>query len=241
MMNNINRTMSKPQIFLLHYAGGDRYAFRPLIKKLSPYFEVENPELPGRGDRMVEDFVVNTQQAKADLSKQIRQNRKRNVPYIIYGHSMGAILGIEICKIMEDLNDPPLHFIATGYPGPGVKDSPPLGDLPTSEFFDKVNEKGGISDEVMKSQELLDFFEPILRADFKLIENKDNTIFKDKVTTPIYAMMGEDEGYSSQIHNWENYTDGDCQYEILKGGHFFINQNFDYLAETIKNLMNKGR
>ncbi|MDN3695550.1 hypothetical protein QWZ06_26630 [Chryseobacterium tructae] len=50
----MNKTSSKPQIFLLHYAGGDRNSFRPLIEGLQSHFQVETPELPGRGNRMSE-------------------------------------------------------------------------------------------------------------------------------------------------------------------------------------------
>lgn len=235
-MNRI--TSLKPQIFLLHYAGGDRNSFRPLIENLQPHFQVETPELPGRGDRMSEPPLKNKNEALTDILEQIKQARNKNVPYLIYGHSMGAILGFEICGALEKDSDAPVHFVATGYPGPGIKESTPIAHLPKTEFFAEVRKLGGISDEVLQYEELLDFFEPVLRGDFGLLESKSNQIPNIKIKTPIYAVMGKSEKYALNIRNWANYTEAECECQIVNGNHFFINQNFNYLSQVIKNLMN---
>ncbi|KFF74855.1 hypothetical protein HX13_12775 [Chryseobacterium sp. P1-3] len=235
-MNNVRS--SKPQIFLLHYAGGDRNSFRPLIEELQSQFQIETPELPGRGNRMSEPPLKDKQEAIADILIQIKRTRQKDVPYLIYGHSMGAILGFEICHAMEKENDAPVHFVATGYPGPGIKNTPPIADLPKTEFFAEVRKLGGISDEVMQYEELLDFFEPLLRGDFGLLENKNNQTPDIKIQTPIFAVMGKSEKYALNIRNWAKYTEASCECQIVNGNHFFINQNFNYLAQVIKNLMN---
>lgn len=236
----MNTTISsKPQLFLLHYAGGGHNAFLPLISKLEPFFQIETPELPGRGDRMGEPFLANKKDAVADLLHQIKRSRKTEVPYIMYGHSMGAILGFEICHAMEN-TDSPSYFVATGYPGPGIKNNVPIADLPAPEFFAEIRKLGGLSDEVMESEELLDFFEPVLRADFGLLENKENIPFFEKIQTPIFSVMGRSEQYALHIKNWRNYTHAVCECKIVNGNHFFINQNYNYLSQIIKNLMTAG-
>jgi surfactin synthase thioesterase subunit len=234
----MHKVSSKPQLFLLHYAGGDKNSFRPLIENLQPFFQIEVPELPGRGDRMAEPFYKNKQEAVADLLAQIKKRRQKDIPYLIYGHSMGAVLGFEICYAMEKYGDAPEHFIPTGYPGPKIKNKLPIAGLPRTEFFAEVRKLGGLSDEVMEIEELLDFFEPMLRADFSLLENKENILFDEKIQTPIYAVMGNNEQYALNIRNWANYTHSGCECQIVNGNHFFINQNFNYLAQVIKNLMN---
>lgn len=234
-MNN-NRS-SKPQLFLLHYAGGDGNAFRPLINSLEPFFQIETPELPGRGNRMEEPFLANKQDAVKEMLHQIKKSRKKEVPYIIYGHSMGAILGFEICHAMEKSMDAPSYFLPTGYPGPKIKNNLPIADLPREEFFAEVKKLGGLSDEVMQYEELLDFFEPVLRADFGLLENKENIPFYEKIQSPVFAMMGRNEKYALQIKNWTKYTHAACECQIVEGNHFFINENFNYLSQTIKKLM----
>lgn len=227
---------TKPQIFLLHYAGGDRNSFRLIKEKLEFFFQVETPELPGRGERMEEKFLTSKKEAVEDIIKQIKKARK-NVPYIFYGHSMGAVLGLDVCKAMEENGDPPIYFVPTGYHGPNNKNKPPIANLPKTEFFNEVRKLGGLSDEIMQYEELLDFFEPILRSDFALLENKNNLQFLGKIKTPIYAIMGEDEQYASEINNWRNYTLANCTCELLPGDHFFINQNDDAIANRINSLL----
>ena len=134
----MNKRLTKPQIFLLHHAGGNKYSFRLLINQLAPLFQIEALELPGRGERLSENFLINYQQATMDLFKQIKKKRFPNTKYLIYGHSMGAKLGLEVCQMMEHIADPPCYFIATGYPGPNVEDFSPISHLPSSGFF-KLN------------------------------------------------------------------------------------------------------
>ncbi|REC42215.1 thioesterase II family protein [Chryseobacterium pennipullorum] len=226
-----------PQIFLLHYAGGDQNSFRPLIESLKSHFQIETPELPGRGDRIAEPFLKNKEEAVAEILKQIKQTRQKHTPYLIYGHSMGAILGFEICHALEKEGDGPVYFVPTGYPGPGIKDKAPIATLPRTAFFAEVRKLGGLSDEVMEYEELLDFFEPVLRADFGLLEHRSNQIPDITIQTPIFAVMGKDEEYARSIRNWEKYTNAGCECQILNGNHFFINQNFNYLSQVIINLM----
>jgi surfactin synthase thioesterase subunit len=235
-MNRI--TTSKPQLFLFHYAGGDRNSFRYLIKMLQAHFQIEAPELPGRGDRMSEPPLKDKQEAIADLLEQLQRARQKDVPYLIYGHSMGALLGFEICYAMEKDRDAPIHFVATGYPGPGVKEATSIADLPKAQFFAELRKLGGISDEVMQYEELLDFFDPVLRADFRLLENEGNQVPTVKIKTPIYAIMGKSEKYALHIRNWANHTEATCKCQIINGNHFFINQHFNYLSQLIRNLMN---
>ena len=48
----------KPQLFLLHFAGGNKYSFNFLKKYLESAFELVSIELPGRGDRMSEKLIT---------------------------------------------------------------------------------------------------------------------------------------------------------------------------------------
>ncbi|WP_370901291.1 hypothetical protein [Chryseobacterium gossypii] len=66
----MNRTAtSKPQIFLLSYAGGDRSFFRPLTGGLQSHFQAETTEFPGRGDRVSDPPLKNKQKVVAGVLK----------------------------------------------------------------------------------------------------------------------------------------------------------------------------
>ena len=211
------------------------YSFQALVEKLRPTFEVEPLELPGRGRRIKETLLQTKKDAVADLLRQIRARRSK-APFLIFGHSMGATLGFAIVKELELSGDAPVCFIASGNAGPNVKEKNNYSQLPRDEFFDKLRERGGISRELSANEELLEFFEPILRADFALLERAEEKITY-KINTTIYAIMGNTEEYVAHIENWGNYTTGHFEHEVLQGNHFFV---FDHL-DKLKAIIEKAR
>lgn len=194
-------------------------------------------ELPGRGNRAAETLITNTKAAIADYTHQI--NSKRNgAPYIIYGHSMGAIMGLYIVNKMEAQKDAPLQFIATGTPGPGIEKAgeTPVQKkytLPDEDFKNFLKELGGIPEEILTNKELFDFFSPILRADFQVIEEDTQT--HTIIHTPIHAIMGSTEPKVAHIQNWKTHTTSAFKAQILPGNHFFIYKHPDVLIKTILN------
>lgn len=222
----------KPQLFLIHFAGGNCYSYQFLQKKLSLYFDFIPLELPGRGKRMGENLLTSKQLAAQDIVLQIQKLRTHGRNYVIYGHSMGALLGYEAACLMEEQNDAPMCLITSGNAGPEIEYLPKRYDLPTEKFKDELKKLGGIPDEVLNSDELFHFFEPILKADFHIVE-EDDIPEKRKINIPIYVCMGEEEDKVEKISNWKNYTSQCIQTKILKGNHFFIYENKNELSSMI--------
>ena len=99
---------------------------------------------------------------------------------------------------------------------------------------------GGVPEEVLQDKDLYEFFSPIMRADFEVLE-KDN--FSEKgivINTPIHAIMGTKEERNSKIENWKNFTSSDFAYQLIEGGHFFIQDHPKEMATIIKSFFKKG-
>lgn len=224
----------KPQLFILHYAGGNIYSLQALAEKLKPKFAVEALELPGRGKRIREALLTTKKEAVADYLRQIRAKRN-NQPFLIFGHSMGATLGFSVVRELQQSGDAPLCFIPSGNPGPNIKESKKYSQLPKQQFFDELRKMGGITEELAANSELLEFFEPILRADFALLEAADNEPAQT-INVPIFAVMGSTEEYVASIGNWARYTSGAFEATVLEGNHFFV---FDHL-DALQLLVNKA-
>lgn len=225
----------RTQLFLMHFAGGNSYSFNFMAPELKKHFDLHSIELPGRGKRMGEDLIKTHDEAIADLLGQI-QMRRNGKPFLIYGHSMGALFGYHVTQELEKNGDAPEHIILTGNPGPNVEREEPWHALPQKEFFENLKELGGIPLEFFESEELMEFFEPIIRADFELVEKSNLFSNKTPIKTSIKAYMGIDEERSDQIENWNNYTTGNCQTELLAGDHFFIHNHTELLVNSITSL-----
>ncbi len=241
---HLNTLTQKHQIFLLHFAGGSCYSFDFLRKYIPPDLEFRPLEIPGRGKRFQEKLLKTKQAAIQDYLVQIKKLRNKQ-PYLIYGHSMGASLALNIVKHLEDLGDPPCHLIVSGNSGPGIKEVEAQERkrqrhlMNDEDLKEDLRTLGGMPEEILENEELYNFFSPILRADFELLESDDVEEENIILNTPIYALMGSEENYNNKIINWRRFTSNQFQYKILKGNHFFISKHPEHIANIIKTSMNK--
>lgn len=225
---------NKKQLFLLHFAGGNCYSFQFLKPFLSQSYDVYSLELPGRGNRMSENIIYNKSEAILDYVRQIKKLRNNN-DFVIYGHSMGAILGLSVINEMELSGDYPLKFISSGNAGPGVR----LENEIDRYLLDDVNFKielqslGGIPIEILNNKELFDFFTPLIKADYEVLEKEKSNVENFIIKTPIHVVMGSTEKYVSFIDNWRKFSTKDITTTILTGNHFFIFNHPEKLAQII--------
>ncbi|PTX61379.1 surfactin synthase thioesterase subunit [Kordia periserrulae] len=230
----------KVQLFLLHFAGGNGYSYDFLKPYIPANVEFIPLELPGRGKRFKDTFINSKKEAIQDYVTQIQNKRNRTLPYIIFGHSMGATLGLSVAYEMQRLGDQPQHLVVSGNSGPGA---PPVPGKPKkgkrylmdeATFKDELRELGGIPEEVLVNEELYTFFEPIMRSDFEILEKDPLSIeLKIKLLCPIFAMMGSEEDQVVNIENWKRYTIAGFDFEVFDGNHFFIHNHPKQVVNTI--------
>lgn len=223
--------ITKPQLFLLHFAGGNAYSFQFMLPYLKD-FEVIQLELPGRGKRIKEKLLSEYQEAAEDMYQQILA-KQTSLVYLIYGHSLGAYLTLRVARMLENVGRAPAYILVSGNPGPGIRDSKKRYLFDHNEFVKELRSLGGVPEEIFQNKELFDFFEPILRADFELAERNDMPE-ETAVSIPLYALMGTKEEDGDKISNWKRFTNSSFQSELLEGDHFFIFKHPQHIATLIK-------
>lgn len=233
--------MNKPQLFLLHFAGGSCYSYDFLRPYLNHEVDFIPIELPGRGKRFRTPLIKDKSHAIQDYYAQVKKLRNGE-PYLIYGHSMGATLGLNLTREMEKERDPPFQLIVSGNAGPGYERIDKEGNeietktrylMSEEEFKEELRDLGGAPEEVLDNDELYQFFSPIMRADFELLEKDSFSEKGMKTNVPILSIMGTDEMTSNQITNWKNFTTNTFDHRLLEGNHFFIHDRPEALAAII--------
>lgn len=237
------------QLFFLHFAGGNCYSYDFLKPYCNAAFELHCLELPGRGKRFSEDLLYDKAAAIADYVAQLKILRNSQ-PYLLFGHSMGASLGLHVCQQMEAQGDGPESLIVSGNAGPGIVVEEEESDeqekeekrgprylLETEEFKEALRELGGIPEEVLETAELFDFFAPIIRADFEIVEKEDALNENIKLHTPIFAIMGSEEEDQQHIDNWKRFTRNKFRSRLFSGGHFFIHKHPKALATILNGVL----
>lgn len=222
--------MAKPQLYLFHFAGGNVYSFQfltPLLKD----FDVIPLELPGRGRRIGEPLLKDFELAVHDMYNQVNKH-VLNTDIILYGHSLGAYLAFGVATMLEAAGSPAVHLLVSGNAGPGTGDAKNRYLMDRDDFMEELKLLGGIPKAFLDDRELVDFFEPILRADFELAE-RNRLAMAAPLNTPLFAMMGSLEAQVALLPNWGKFSCAQFGYEIFEGDHFFIYKHAQRIAEII--------
>lgn len=220
-------------VFCLPFAGGSRYSYNILFKYATSLKWIPL-EYPGRGARVREEPMKDLNAIVRDIFGQIKGNL--NTPYVFYGHSMGAMVAFLLTKEIERNSLPmPLHLFLTGRGGPSIKDNePPRYLLPKDQFAQKLRELGGSPEEILNSTMLMEFYEPILRADFEALETYQYES-TTPVDVPISVTIGLEERVSyDEALAWQLETFYPIEVKQFPGKHFFI---LDYPMEVVKTIV----
>jgi external thioesterase TEII len=213
---------SNIKLFCIPFSGGNAYSYSEFKKYFPDNIELCNLELPGRGKRITEPLLYSIDAMTKDLFKQIRN--KTDGSYAIFGHSLGALLGITLCRYisMEGMNLPKILFLS-GQTAPSLIKPDNKHNLPDDQFTNMLREMGGTPEELLTDKSFLQFFLPVVRADFQSISGYTHTSSKYPLNVPINVMLGSDEKISDDDAGlWQLETDNTVSINRFEGGHFFI-------------------
>jgi surfactin synthase thioesterase subunit len=198
-------------------------------------------EMAGRGARFKESFYQNMAEAVNDQYAQMEFSDDRQ--YAFFGHSMGSILVYELCcKILAEKRQRPAHIFLSGmYPPHIKKERKILHQLPFSEFKAEIVNIGGTPRQVFENQELMDFFVPILKADYKIFETYQYLPNDTKFDWGITVFNGlSDKTTYAEMLEWGKYTSDSSKLYQYEGGHFFIHDHtasiVDVINKTLSNI-----
>lgn len=227
------------RIYFLPFAGGSSYSFTNFAPLFSSEFEFRTLEVPGRGTRITENLLTDANDLCEDFFHQLQSDGAFTMPYVFYGHSMGALLGFLLLrKIRSEKLPLPLHFYASGRGGPSYPDwREKYHQLSDADFKQKLKELGGSPKEVLEHDSLMAFFLPILRADFQLVESYVYTR-EEVFDLPITVFIGEsDEATYPEAEAWQQETVQPIAIHVLPGDHFFL---FEQAKEIVRLIQLKS-
>lgn len=223
-------------IFFLPFAGASHYSYNGFRRYIPDFINMIPLELPGRGKRLAEPLLTNINGMVDDLFNQIKSDPHH--PYAIYGHSMGATLGYLLIKKIEKENGrKPAHLFVSGRTALFSAREKALHSLPKEAFIEEIKGYGGIPQEVLKEKDLIDFFEPILRADIQANETYKGEAI-EPIDVPITVMLGtEDKTTVNQALKWPEMTTRKTQVKQFKGGHFFIFSHLPRISQILSRTL----
>lgn len=225
------------KIFCFPYAGGSSNIYANWQANLGNNVKVIPFELSGRGKRASEKRCDTIDDVIEDFFNSFSTDFFSE-PYMLFGHSMGGYI---VYKLLEEIRKKefpmPEQVFVSGAKPPHIKDKSRKDHLlPYDEFLDLIKSYGKTPAEFFESKELLEYFLPILRSDFRIASfsiDDESSIVPFDIDFTIF--LGDNEGdYTfEEAKEWGIYTKRDIRIHTIKGSHFFIDENPQELLEKI--------
>lgn len=230
--------METVNLFCLPFAGGSKYSYRELEDRAPEFLNIISLEYPGRGARIREPLMKDINGLAEDIYQSLK-NSLDGKSYAIYGHSMGGLLAwLLVRKIVLNSHRLPLHVFITGTKGPAARDKEEKKRhlLEKDEFIDELKRLDGSPPEILGNDELLNYFEPIIRADFQATETYEYEE-TPPFDIPLTVITGTEEDMEpEEIALWQKETSFKVDFRRMQGNHFFI---FKYPAVVVEIISKK--
>jgi surfactin synthase thioesterase subunit len=216
-----------PRLVCLPWAGGTASAYRSWIATLRDTAHVLPAELPGHGARFGEPCIADAYGLAAGIADAVLMLPRADTPLVIYGHSMGALLGFETARILTARSAPLLGLVLSGYHAPHWQMRRTLRSrMSDAALLETLRQMGRTAPEILDSPDFPSIVLPILRSDYRLTEVYRPTLadLTPKLSLPVDIIGGEDDTDNppDSLYAWRNVLSGPVDISLWPGGHFFV-------------------
>ena len=227
------RQSARLRLFCFPYAGGAASVFRNWQAEMPPAIEVCPVQLPGRASRHFDPPFTHLPPLVEAITTGILPYLDK--PFVLFGHSLGAILSFELARSLRKLGLVPELIIVSASNAAHIPDeNPPIHDLPEPEFVERLRKLNGTPADALAEPELMKLYTPLLRADLAVAETY---IYKHEhpLTCPISAFGGADDPEVDFVNlvYWQQHTMANFSIRVFSGDHFFIHSSRKQLIMAI--------
>lgn len=232
--------MKKIKLICIPYAGGSGMIYTKWKNFLDSEIQLIPVELAGRGKRFKEKFYENFEMAVDDIYNKV-SCEVRDSEYVVFGHSMGSLLGYELLVKLKSkgFHDPKTAIFSGRFPPYIFKSSEKLSDASDEQIKKVMSSLGGTPKEFLIRDDLLDIFIPILRNDYRIIENYEYKHGDYKFDFDIKVFYGEadDNIRFEDLLKWKESTTKSLDFFRFNGGHFYIHDEIEKVIQNINNIL----
>ncbi|MEN8907437.1 MAG: thioesterase domain-containing protein [Clostridiales bacterium] len=230
------------QIICFPYLGGYSSAFLNFASTINSDIEVWaiNPPAHSRSNLKLLDNLDSLIEL---YYKEIKGIIKRDS--IFFGHSMGGIGAYFLLQKFIQLNEIDVENVTLVLSACNIPDEFKTNNyskLNDKDLIDHLITYGGIPEELLKEKSLLEYFLPVFRADFKILEDSANLKYYP-LKNKVYFMWGECDDIVpiNAVFQWDRYFLSDIELIIIKNGqHMFIYDKATDVVNSFEEIINKN-
>jgi len=216
------RTTDRIRLFCFPHAGAGASAYFTWHAQLAPWLSVYPIEIPGRETRFSERPFQSASALAAAVMTDLRQYL--DVPFALFGHSMGALISFELARILESAGILPAKLFVSARRAPHLPSTTtPVELLSDDQLLSDLRTLGGVPETALANLEWQQLALPLIRSDFAL---NDNYLWTGGALlhTDIAAMCGTNDPHVSieQVSAWSSHTMRRFSLNVIRGDHFFV-------------------
>jgi medium-chain acyl-[acyl-carrier-protein] hydrolase len=224
----------------LPHAGSGAHQFRTWQELIGPEVAVLAVQLPGRENRWRQPPVTDAEEVVGQLAPSL--SARLDLPYVVFGHSMGALLGYELARTLGSRHGQwPARFVASACRAPHRQgEDAPSAELSDEQLVAELIRHGALPEYVARDERLVRLVVRPLRGDLAICDTYVHTA-GEPLPCPLSAWRGRDDmGVTHQhIQEWSGYSTAGTTVRTFQGGHQYHMANAQHVVDGLRRLMTR--
>lgn len=223
-------------LFCLPPAGGGASGYRHWQAAVGPDVAVHPVQLPGREARLREPVITDATEIASLLAEPLLA--RAGDRYVVFGHSMGAVLAFELAHRLTELGRPPAHLVVSAHVPPHLlhlrEPFPPPDAMTDAYLRDYLARTAGASAELLDLPELMELVLPVLRGDLTLCAGY-RPRSRPALAVPVTAFCGDADPVArpGAMTSWAVHTTAGFATRTFPGGHDYLHDDPAAIASAV--------
>jgi surfactin synthase thioesterase subunit len=226
-----------PRLVCLPYAGGSASYFFPVSAALAPAAEVVAVQYPGRQDRRTEPALTDLGALADHVTTALRAEPP--APTVLFGHSMGAVVGYEVARRLDRAGTPARHLVVSGRrPPDGPRPGEDLHTRDDAALLAELTALGGPGTDLLADPDLRALAMPAIRGDHQAVETYAYEP-GPPLRCPVTVLLGDRDPKTplAEAAGWADHTTGPVDQHVFPGDHFFLGHHLDAVLTTLRTAL----
>jgi surfactin synthase thioesterase subunit len=226
------------RLVMVPHAGGAPSSLRGLAARIDAGIDVVAVHLPGREKRFPDQSTPTIHEMARAVGEALRE--LPDLPYALFGHSMGGLLAYEIAR-MRIGAAAPVHVVVSAIGAPDVARLPRRHTWSDARLRDWMLDLGGVAPAIAADEQLVGVLLAVLRVDLRACE-----IYRYHPGPPLASPLTvfgarEDPLVSAEeLAAWAGHAGGTVDVQLFDGGHFYLMNEESDVAARLSALLSKS-
>ncbi|MFE3188793.1 thioesterase II family protein [Nocardia sp. NPDC059240] len=229
-----------PPLLICPHAGAGASSYRTFSKIFSRYFDVVVFQYPGRQDRAREAALTSlTEIGAGAYADYVASEHDRGLPLTVFGHSMGAMVAFELVRAAEAAGREVRLLAPSAAVSPGKAAELPPHPSDDDEILDHLGRLDGTGADVLGSREVMRMALPVVKADYRAFDAYECAP-DIQVQAKIQVLGGVEDPFVTprDLYGWASHSAREIDVTVFDGGHFYLNEHTDGIAELLAPSLN---